>query len=47
MVVTDDPMVWFYYNWGFTTMPFLIGLWIVNKLLPAPVISAAHGAVAA
>jgi hypothetical protein len=31
MVVTDDPMVWFYYNWGFTTMPVLIVLWIWNK----------------
>ena len=19
MVVNDDPMVWFYYNWGFTS----------------------------
>jgi hypothetical protein len=32
MVVTDDPMVWFYYNWGFTTMPPLIVLWVWNKL---------------
>jgi hypothetical protein len=30
MVVTDDPMVWFYYNWGFTTMPVLIALWCAN-----------------
>ena len=21
MVVNDDPLVWFYYNWGFTTLP--------------------------
>lgn len=32
MVVTDDPLVWFYYNWGFTTMPFLALLWFCNKL---------------
>jgi hypothetical protein len=31
VVVTDDPMVWFYYNWGFTTMPVLAVLWICNK----------------
>jgi hypothetical protein len=30
MVVTDDPAVWFYYNWGFTTMPTLIVLWVCN-----------------
>jgi hypothetical protein len=32
MVVTDDPMVWFYYNWGFTTMPVLCVFWVWNKL---------------
>ncbi len=21
MVVNDDPLVWFYYNWGFSTFP--------------------------
>ncbi|SIN91786.1 hypothetical protein SAMN05444166_1605 [Singulisphaera sp. GP187] len=31
MVVTDDPLVWFYYNWGFTSMPFITLLWFVNK----------------
>jgi len=31
MVVTDDPMVWFYYNWGFTTFPFLVMLWFLNR----------------
>ncbi|WP_406700356.1 hypothetical protein V5E97_16210 [Singulisphaera sp. Ch08] len=36
MVVTDDPMVWFYYNWGFTSMPFLVLLWFVNKAGRAP-----------
>jgi hypothetical protein len=32
MVVTDDPMIWFYYNWGVTCMPMLGFLWVVNKL---------------
>jgi hypothetical protein len=32
MVVNDDPAVWFYYNWGFTTMPTLIMLWVCNTL---------------
>jgi hypothetical protein len=31
MVVNDDPMVWFYYNWGFTTMPILVLLWFANR----------------
>jgi hypothetical protein len=36
MVVNDDPMVWFYYNWGFTTMPIVVFLWGVNKFSGAP-----------
>jgi hypothetical protein len=40
MVVGDDPLNWFYYNWGFTSMPLLALLWLANKLgtpgLPAP-----------
>jgi hypothetical protein len=31
MTVNDDPCIWFYYNFGFTTMPSLIVLWFVNK----------------
>jgi hypothetical protein len=27
MVVNDDPLVWFYYNWGFTTFPIVILMW--------------------
>lgn len=27
LVVNDDPLVWFYYNWGFTTMPVLVLMW--------------------
>ncbi len=31
MVVCDDPMTWFYYIWGFTCMPVLTLLWLVNR----------------
>jgi hypothetical protein len=31
MVVTDDPMIWFYYNWGFSTFPIVILMWWVSK----------------
>ena len=31
MTVNDDPAIWFYYNWGFTTFPSLAALWVVNK----------------
>lgn len=31
MTVNDDPCIWFYYNFSFTTMPTLIVLWFVNK----------------
>jgi hypothetical protein len=37
MVVNDDPMVWFYYNWGFSTFPIVVFLWWAAKLAkPAP-----------
>jgi hypothetical protein len=36
MVVTDDPATWFYYGWGFTTMPGLVLLWLVNKMARDP-----------
>jgi hypothetical protein len=32
MVVNDDPLIWFYYNWGFTTLPFLVLMWWGSKL---------------
>ena len=35
-VVNDDPANWFYYNWGFTCLPVLAILWMVNTFLPAP-----------
>jgi hypothetical protein len=31
MVVGDDPMTWFYYNWGFSTFPLVVLLWWTNK----------------
>jgi hypothetical protein len=37
MVLNDDPMVWFYYNWGVTCLPVFASLWVVNAFLPAPV----------
>jgi hypothetical protein len=27
MVVNDDPLVWFYYNWGTTTLPIVVLMW--------------------
>lgn len=37
MVVCDDPMVWFYYNWGFTTFPIVLFLWFAMKVTHCPV----------
>ena len=31
MTVNDDPCNWFYYNFGFTTLPTLTLLWFLNK----------------
>jgi hypothetical protein len=31
MVVTDDPLVWFYYNWGFTALPVVVISWWWNR----------------
>jgi hypothetical protein len=36
MVVNDDPMIWFYYNWGFTSMPIVVLLWWANRLAGTP-----------
>ena len=27
MVVNDDPLVWFYYSWGFSTFPVVVLMW--------------------
>jgi len=35
MVVNDDPLVWFYYNYGFSTMPILVFLWLANRFMPS------------
>jgi hypothetical protein len=31
MVVCDDPLVWFYYNWGMSTFPIVVLLWWLNR----------------
>jgi len=31
MVVNDDPLVWFYYNWGFSTFPIVVLMWWASK----------------
>jgi hypothetical protein len=36
MTVNDDPFVWFYYNYGFTTFIPLAGLWLYLKLSGGP-----------
>lgn len=39
MVVGDDPMVWFYYNWGFSVFPVVVLTWFASKFFgstPAP-----------
>ena len=33
--VGDDPLTWFYYNYGFTTLPPLVGFWLANKFVSA------------
>ena len=32
MVVGDDPLTWFYYNWGFSGFPIVVLLWWIYKL---------------
>jgi hypothetical protein len=31
MTVNDDPLIWFYYNWGMTALPVVVLLWWVSK----------------
>jgi hypothetical protein len=46
MVVNDDPMVWFYYNWGFSTFPIVVSLWWALRIgAGAPEQALARGAV--
>jgi hypothetical protein len=32
MTVNDDPLVWFYYIWGFSALPIIVLMWWVSKL---------------
>jgi hypothetical protein len=37
MTVNDDPMVWFYYIYGHTTLPPVVALWLYHRVRsPAP-----------
>jgi hypothetical protein len=31
MVVGDDPMTWFYYNYGYSALPIVVLIWLVNR----------------
>ncbi len=31
MIVGDDPMTWFYFNWSFASLPAIVILWFANK----------------
>jgi hypothetical protein len=34
MVVGDDPLTWFYYNWGYSAFPLVLLLWWASKRAP-------------
>jgi hypothetical protein len=37
MVVGDDPLTWFYYNWGISGLPIVVLMWWIHKLsAPSP-----------
>jgi hypothetical protein len=36
MVVNDDPFVWYYYNYGYSALLPMLGLWFLLKFAPAP-----------
>src|SRR5271157_4004657 len=44
MVVNDDPMVWSYYNWGFSTFPIVVFLWWALKIVARAPEQASTGA---
>jgi hypothetical protein len=46
MTVNDDPLVWFYYNWGFSTFPIVVLMWWSSKL-GTPRIRSHQAAIAA
>ncbi len=33
MTVGDDPLTWFYYNYGFTTLPPMAAFFLINKFI--------------
>jgi hypothetical protein len=37
IVVGDDPLTWFYYNWGFSGFPIVVFMWWVHRRTPSPV----------
>jgi len=45
-VVGDDPSTWFYYNYGFSVLPTLGMLWVVNSFAGAGASAPAHSPVA-
>ena len=32
MTVNDDPLVWFYYIYGHTTLPPVLALWLYHRM---------------
>ena len=36
MVVGDDPLTWFYYNWGFSGFPIVVFMWWIHRRAPSP-----------
>lgn len=37
IVVGDDPLTWFYYNWGVSAFPLVVVMWWANRSgTPAP-----------
>ena len=43
MVVGDDPLTWFYYNWGFSGFPIVVLVWWIYKLKACPPQGVASG----
>jgi hypothetical protein len=35
MNANDDPFVWFYYVYGYTTLPVMLALFAINRLMPS------------
>ncbi|MDG3007595.1 hypothetical protein [Paludisphaera mucosa] len=46
VVVGDDPVVWYYYNWGFSACPVLVVVWFASRYFAdreAPAAAASEG----